>query len=422
MTHAQRTISRRRLMQGMAGVLGAGFVGPLAACGNSNGSSAAATTISAWIYRPEFRKAIESILDAFSEDHPDIAVAMEYKPAAEYPTLIQTELVGGAGPDAMATTSTSGIWGDLGAGGGYILPLDDHVPVDALTPSVQEAITFDDHVYGSPVQTFRVGVYYQKAAFEEHGLEPPRTWDDLFDISETLLAAGLTPWSMPAQDFIIPYFFYHLAVNSILGAEGSADLRKGTRKLTDPDLVSAAQLLADMSPYFDSGFLAVPYTEGKALFAREQAAMMVGGTSDYAGYEEINPELNIGFFGFPSPEGDSEPQVVSGLSMAYTVNKRTEHPEETITFVAWLAGERAQQLIADQLGAPSRTGITPSGDDSRAVMVRQTMELPESPSWQDHPATVDLGTALRKGSGLLSGRLSAQELAETGQAAIEPES
>ena len=57
-------ISRRRALQTIGGALAAGLGGGLLGCGDDSGGSDGAA-VEAWIYRPEYRKAIESILDAF---------------------------------------------------------------------------------------------------------------------------------------------------------------------------------------------------------------------------------------------------------------------------------------------------------------------------------------------------------------------
>lgn len=411
------TVSRRQLLQGLTALTAVGMAGGVTGCGSGSGGT---SKVSAWIYRPEYRQAVTSILDAFHDDHPDIDIDMDYKPTGQYPTLLKTALVGGAAPDLIATNGASGIWGDLGADNGYILPLDGKLDQDVLVPSVRDVVQYKGHTYAAPVQMFRIGVYYQKAAFAKHGLEPPKTWDDLTTIAKTLKRGGVTPWSMPAQDMIIPYFFYHLAANSILGTQGYAELRAGKRKLTDPDLLPAAELVADLPPYCNAGFKSVAYAEGKALFAQGKTAMTIGGSSDLAGYLEINPKLDVGFFGFPTRDGRPG-TALSGLSMAYVVNKKANQQKGAITFATWLTSARAQQLVMKHLGLPSRNGIKPSGEDIRSKVLRRVLDVPVSPSWVDFPETGNTATAATNGgAGIFTGRLSAKRFASLIQGAIKP--
>ena len=88
----------------------------------------------------------------------------------------------------------------------------------------------------------------------------------------------------PSRDGTIPGFLYMLIVSSILGADGLAAVRNGTRKLTDPDVLKAAHFLRNIYQYFHQGALGTSYTEGKALFALGRGAMMEAGSADYAGF------------------------------------------------------------------------------------------------------------------------------------------
>jgi raffinose/stachyose/melibiose transport system substrate-binding protein len=414
----QHTLTRRQMLYGLGGVATAGLVGSsLAACGSAGGSG---THVSAWVNHPEYRKAISSILAAFHKAHPDLAVDMSYKATGQYPTVLKTALVGGGAPDAIATGNAAMIWGDLGARGGYIEPLDGKIAVNALLPAARQAIEYQSHVWAAPVQMFRIGVYYQRSIFAQHGLSEPRSWDDLMAICQRLDDAGVTPWSMPAQDMILPFFFYHLAVNSILGPDGVKQFRAGTRKLTDPDLVRAAQYLIDMSKYYGKGFQAVAYAEGKALFARGRAAMVIAGSSDYAGFAEINPKLDVGFFGFPAPSGERN-VTLEGLSIGYTVNKKGKNVAAATTFASWLTSEDAQRHVLTDLGLPSRAGIQPTGTDPRSTLLKAILRVQNTPSWLDYPEIVNVyPTLIKSGSGIFAGKLGAQQFAQLGQGVVTP--
>jgi ABC-type glycerol-3-phosphate transport system substrate-binding protein len=412
-------ISRRQALKGVGGVMAVGMLGGVLGCGGGS-SGSDATTIEAWSYRPEYRQAIEKIVSAFEKDNAKVSVDMAYKPVAQYATVLQTALVGGSAPDAIATSGANGIWGDTGADGGYIAPLDGRFPTAPISPKIRSAITYKGHVYGAPVQTFRIGIYYQRGIFQEHGLSAPKTWNDVIATSKKLKDAGETAWSMPAQDITIPFFLYHLAVNSILQAESETALASGKRKLTDADLVPAAKLLVDLEPYYNKGYQAVAYAEGKALFAQGRAAMIVGGSSDYAGYAEVNPKIDVGFFGFPSPDGTQPATALNGLSMAYTVNKKSKQQAAAIAFVSWLTSESAQRLVLQELGLPARRGIEPTGDDPRSVVLGTILSTPDSPSWLDYPPTGNMLTDMLKwGGGIFTGKLSPQQFAAKAQQTVK---
>jgi raffinose/stachyose/melibiose transport system substrate-binding protein len=420
----EQLVTRRQALQGAGGLVAAGLAARLP--GGVTDAFAAtrhveATTVTSWIYRPEYREAIDKIVAAFEKAHPNIKIDMSYKPAANYQTLLKTALVGGAGPDTIATGGATGIRGDTGVQGGYIASLDGKLRLAALLPTAARTVRFKGHIWGAPVTMFRIGIYIQRPIFGKYKIPIPRSWPELITVSKKLKSHGVTPWIMPAQDMIIPWFFYVCACNSVLGAKGFEALRKGKRKLTDPDLVKAAQLMIDLAPYYEDGYRAIGYNVGKSLFAQGRGAMLIGGSSDYAGYVQVNPDAELGFIGFPPPKRKPRVQGYSmnGLSMGYTVNKKASHRAAATTFVSWLTSAPAQQVVLDNLGLPARKGLKPTGSSDRARILKAILAVPDLPSWLDYDETAGtLAKALGLGNGMFTG--SAREFAAALQSAVVP--
>ena len=167
----------------------------------------------------------------------------------------------------------------------------------------------------------------------------------------------MTPIVLGAKDWVHPYFMYIGLSSAVMGPEGFDQLRAGERKLTDPDLVEAAQLLLDLQPFYQSGFQATDYVTAKAIFANGQGAMQVAGTADFSGYREVNPEADLGFMAWPGPEAGKY-STNTGMELLYTVSRfATPEAQEAATkLVAWLATLEAQQtgLRPDRPAGPHR--------------------------------------------------------------------
>jgi raffinose/stachyose/melibiose transport system substrate-binding protein len=206
----------------------------------------------------------------------------------------------------------------------------------------------------------------------------------------------------------------------VLGPEGFAQLRAGERKLTDPDVVEAVQLMLDLQDYYQSGFQATDYVTAKAIFANGQAAMQVAGTADFTGYRQVNPEADLGFIAWPGPE-EGKYATTTGMELLYTVSAFSppEKQEAATAFVGWLATEETQQLVSDTIALPIHTGVTGSDDPIREETVAARGN--DVPVWYSLPETnATFDVASKNHGGLWTGRLSAEEFAETMQAAINP--
>ena len=408
---------RRRLLQVM------GSAAALAALGQAGFTVGAraqdAVTVTMWGNHPEWRDPMLEILAAFQESHPGITVEFAI-PGPDYPTKLQTAVAGGAPSDILGALEGSIITQARAGGELPFIDLTGKVDVSGLTDTARGQVEVDGKVYGTPLASYTVGIAYQKPIFAEHGIEPPKTWQELQDVAQALQDAGVTPIVVGAKAGVHPYFMYIGLVSSVLGPEGFAQLRAGERKLTDPDLVGAAQLLLDLQPFYQSGFQATDYVTAKAIFANGQGAMEVAGTADFTGYREVNPEADLGFIAWPGPE-EGKYSTNTGMELLYTVSRfgSPEVQEAATQFVAWLATREAQQLVSDKIALPVHKEITESSDPIRqeTVAARGLDVI----VWYDLPETaLTFDAASKAQGGLWTGRLTAEQFAAEMQASITP--
>ncbi len=368
-----------------------------------------------WSNHPEWKDALRRNLDVF-EQSSGIKVALEPKPGPEYLQILSTTMQAGEGPDLPGIPPGPLVSQFFKSG--YIVDLTGKVHADRLLDIVQQRVVRDGKVLGTPFGKYTVGVYYHTDVFAKHGLQPPRTWEDLKAICQTLKRAGVTPLMMPARDGVIPAFYYMLTASSVMGPVGFVDLLAGKRKLTDADLVAAAQLLLDLVPYYPEGFAAISYAEGKATFARGATAMILGGTADYAGYVAVNKDVKLDFFAFPPPGATSGvPATVSGLELIYTVNAKGKHVDAAVQFVDWLTTPESNALFASSITLPTVKGVVPGNNPIWAKQVQEAKH--DVPTWRDVDATAPVWTALtRNMQAVLLNQLKPAELGQRAQAAL----
>ena len=155
-------------------------------------------------------------------------------------------------------------------------PLEPYIERDGIDyaddypPSFMEAAVFDGTIYGFPTRTHAFVLFYREDVFNELGLEPPATWDDL-------IAAGRT-----IQENT------DLAGHSNYYGVGSAQNL----------FLWALQLWGNGGDIFDENF--------RPIFNN---AAGVEATELYASLAEIGPEAQ-----FSNNEGDARLSVTTGES------------------------------------------------------------------------------------------------------------
>lgn len=404
-------ISRRTLLR-LAGTATALAAGPGRAVAQQARPGA---TLRLWSNHPEWREALRKNLDAF-EQSSGIKLTLEPKPGPEYIQVLSTAMQAGEGPDLPGLPPGPLVGQFLRSGA--ILDLTGRIHPERLIDIAHQRVVRDGKVVGAPFGKYTVGLYYHVDVFAKAGVKPPRTWDELKRAAQALKQAGAVPLMMPARDGVIPAFYYMLVASSVMGPAGFRAFLAGQRKLTDPDLVEAAQLLVDLAPFYPEGFAGISYAEGKATFARGGTAMILGGTADYAGYVAVNRDVKLDFIAFPPPSPTAGvPATVSGLELIYTVNAKSRFVDAAVQFVDWLTTPESNRLFANSITLPTVKGVVPGQNPIWARQVEEAQH--DVPTWRDVDASAPVWTALTKNmQAVLLGQMKPAELARQAQAAL----
>lgn len=346
---------RRRIVT-TAAVLAASALA-LSACApsaSSGGSSAADdVTLKVWSWRTEDVDAYNRIFDVFEEQNPGITVEFEAFQNTEYNQILTTGLAGSDGPDVPMVRAYGQLQPNVEAR--QLEPIDGEVDgLDEIAPSVLAGAKGkeDGKTYAVPLATQTLQMFYNKAIFEDLGLEPPTTWDEFIDVNESLLAAGVTPMALGAKDdWILPIFHDIVGSARYGGAAFEERVLSGETDFTDPDYVASLQLITDLEKYLTPDVVGVSYTDSQIQFTSGQAAQFPGGSFEIATFRNQAPDLEIGSYQVPlHDDAVSETPVSPAYADGnFAVNAKSENKEAAFTLLNWLATPEFGQLVADEL-------------------------------------------------------------------------
>ena len=358
----------------MRSILGLGTAGLacvlLAACAPSTdddggGGDGDGTTLTVWSWRTEDVDEYEKIFDVFEEAHDGVEV--EFKPyvATEYDTILSTGLSAEGGPDVAQLRAYGGLQPVCEADRLVELEAEDldtsGIPEDVLEGARCQG---DGGLYGVPFASQALVVYYNKAIFDEHGLEEPTTWDELTEISETLEDADVTPYAIGGKDnWVLPMVHDLFAAPRYGGPEFEQAVLKGEKDFTDPDYVASIETLEEVTPYFPEDVVGVDYATAQTLFTAEQAAMYPGGSFELAFFQDQNPDLEMGVFAVPPPPGSVVDQSLTPgwVDASFGVNADSPDKELALELVKWMSSQEFGQMVSDELKQMNPVeGVTPS--------------------------------------------------------------
>lgn len=182
---SRNALSRRALLAAAAGTA--------AACSPLGGTVDSSRGSIRFITPADFgleRKLYTGFIRDFEKSHPDLKVSITFEAWDDYMTKLPTLFAGGAVPDLVHQHMS--IVQDYGRRGALLdlapLMKRDGVDRETFVPSLFDAFTDGDKVYGIPKDSAAWGVYYNKDKFDQAGLDYPRDDWTLDDFHETVRA------------------------------------------------------------------------------------------------------------------------------------------------------------------------------------------------------------------------------------------
>ena len=323
----------------------AGTAAPAASGADASAeASDASGEIYMFVSSPEYADAINELIEEYKNVAPNVTINYETT-QNDYPTLLKAKLNSGEVPDIFSSTSGKEIDTYLE----YSYDLSEEPIMTTMDPAVAAAMSSTENggtgCYGFAIKGNYFGVLYNKDIFEQAGIEKfPETITELKDAAEKISALGIKPFTTGFAEWWVFKHTYQNFVNAaadgagISTAELVAKFENGEAKVKDyPELYENYFDFIDfVAANGDDKPLETDLAAEEAAFASGQAAMTIGqGAWIEADCLAINPDLKIGFNGYPVTEDAAECKVVSGSDQALHVYKDSPNLQATLDFVNW---------------------------------------------------------------------------------------
>jgi raffinose/stachyose/melibiose transport system substrate-binding protein len=366
--------------------------------------------------------AFDKINSLFMEKHPNIQIDYQYSGTLQ---SIDTAVRSNSLPDLFWVQGNKTPMMELYVESGALLPLDEfNIDTSRYPKEAVEYGTVKGTLYSSlPAFMDSQLIYYNKEIFKKHGLEVPKTFQEFVDLFDALKKEGVTPMAMPGKDEVNRSWLGYALMPAL--AHDSLDrINKGEGDFSDPNIIKAFQTIQDFANkgYFNKDFVSTDMTGAQLSFTNGDTAMTADGTWSYSAYKNAL-DNNLGTFYIPNMDGKKVAPLSYGQINTYAVSANTKHPEEAAEYIKFLSSQEAQQIIADELGfIPTLDDLTPKSEDIKALTQYDSLghnvySVLTNISTEE-VAITDL--FLREAySGLLTGKLSAEETAKLLNEALE---
>lgn len=201
-------------------------------------------------------------------------------------------------------------------------------------------------VYGIPAHSTQLGAFlYNKAKYEEYGLEVPKTWDEFLANCEILTEAGeiavidsyADSWT--SQVVYLGDHYNILAENPDFPAQFQA----GEAKYADSAAgIASFQKIADCAKYHNEDYTATTYNDAIDMLAYGEGVhwCILSNAISTIGVNYPDEVNDIGLFGIPGSDPENMGVTVWQPSALYA-NKNSENLDKVLELFEFLVSDEA---------------------------------------------------------------------------------
>lgn len=297
---------------------------------------------------------MKPLLKLLEEKLPHIQVEYNFIENSSYGGAVQTKLIAGNGDDIIAFSPFNVM---TLCDQGLLEDLTDRYN-DMYAPHGTDLYTFDGKLYALPMLDWFEGYFYNKAIFEEHNIEVPKTFDEFIEVCEKLQSKGIKPLAVGAKDG-------STLLKSCLGYVQSEYLLKDKGADFDEKFANGETTLSgNWNPYIkewakliekgiiNDEMLGIDGNQALDEFVMGEAAIWASGPWSYETIKQKNINLEFGMFPYL---GSTEENycLVGSPGAGICVNSNSKVLDEAYEVLDVISSPEGQKALME--GHPGST-------------------------------------------------------------------
>jgi glucose/mannose transport system substrate-binding protein len=306
-------------------------------------------------------EALNAIYAVYSKQWPDVeivnaALAGGAGQGGNMKALLETRMIGGEPPDSFQV--------HLGREliDGHVIPgrmeaLDELYAEagfnDVFPKDLIDIASYDGHPWSVPVNIHRSNVlWYRTDKLEAVGVtEPPKTWDEFFEVAEMLKGKEIPALAVAENE---PNFSGHVFESVLVATFGPEDYRKlfdGSIGWDDGRVTEALEILNKVYDYANPDYLSTSWGDINDRYVADNGpAMMIMGDWTH-GVLKSKQFTNYHWASAPDTDG-----IFIVLSDSFGLPKSAPHRDNALNFLRVCGSKEGQDAFNPPKGSiPART-------------------------------------------------------------------
>jgi len=308
----------------------------------------------------------DTIAEDFMKDYPGTKINITASP--KIAELVRPKIVAGNPPDFMyiaggdnlpiieglvkdnALLDLTDVFNEPAEEGGA--PLKDKI-LPGILESRSSSPYGDGKVYLAPYNFGVMGLWYNKTLFDEKGINPPKTWDELFALKAT---AQENDRALYTYQGLHPGYMDSMIISSIYSVGGQEALDQFFN--LDPEFWKSEaskqvwgviEKIANEENVLMKGTIALNHTQAQTEFMQGKAMFIPNGTWFEDEMKDAPREdgFQFGFLGVPSFDA-SKPVVALTNVEQMVIPAKAKNPELAKEFLKYLYTDKSVKLNAEK--------------------------------------------------------------------------
>ena len=293
----------------------------------------------------------EKIIPAFEAEHPGIKLNFTPSAPAEYNAVLNSKLDAGSAGDIITCRPFDASLALFEAG--HLADISDLEGMASFSPVAKSGWSTDDASvqFCVPMASVIHGFIYNKDAFDELGLEEPKTEAEFFAALDAIKEDGsYIPMAMGTNDQweAATMGYNNIGPNYWKGEEGRLALLAGEQKLTDEPWVAPYRQLAKWGNYLGDGYEAQTYPDSQNIFTLGRAAIYPTGSWEISGFNGL-ADFEMGAFYPPVQNAGDTCYISDHTDIGIGMNAATPNAEAAKTFLNWVGSSEFATIFANAL-------------------------------------------------------------------------
>ena len=395
-------------------------VGGIASCAPGGGGAAAKPspedtgpiTLTWWdYYQPGASDdALKAQLSEYTKANPNITIDRRFIAYADLKKSLLQSAGASSLPDIVVINGPDHQqFAQLGIAADLTSQLKDWGQLDKYPKGIIDSATLDGKIYGLPITTNCLGLFYNKDMFAAAGITaPPTTWQELSDDAKKLTTPdhyGLSYSAINNQQAVFQW------LPTLWQAGG--DLTDLTTPNAQAALEYWAGLMSDGSVSKEA--LSWDQTAAQVEFAQGRAAMMINGPWQIPTMAKSTPDLNYGVALLPK---DKESATALGGENYMVING--PHEQASWDLIKWMQDPKRVAELAKATGSlPTRTDVAPFSDSDAIKTFTEQLKVGRPRAYGANYAQIADAVVVAL-QGTLSGSTSAKDALATAAQTVDP--